>query len=119
MCGGGAALSPSFPASERLFRGRKEENGRKGPIERRPDALGGRIGRARLAQMRRAVPLAMVTVAACLSSCARHQPAATPNPGRSRILETRVGLASFYGREFHGRTTASGVRFDMNALVAA
>jgi peptidoglycan lytic transglycosylase len=41
------------------------------------------------------------------------------SPGRTTILETRVGLASYYGREFHGTTTASGVRFDMNALVAA
>lgn len=29
------------------------------------------------------------------------------------------GLASFYGDDFHGRATASGVRFDMNAMVAA
>ena len=31
----------------------------------------------------------------------------------------REGLASFYGREFHGRRTASGTRFDMTAMVAA
>ncbi|HEX2444967.1 MAG TPA: septal ring lytic transglycosylase RlpA family protein [Vicinamibacterales bacterium] len=36
-----------------------------------------------------------------------------------RILETREGLASYYGEEFHGRITASGIRFDMNAMVAA
>ncbi len=29
------------------------------------------------------------------------------------------GIASFYGRRFHGRMTASGERFDMNALTAA
>ena len=29
------------------------------------------------------------------------------------------GLASYYGRAFHGNTTASGVPFDMNAMVAA
>lgn len=29
------------------------------------------------------------------------------------------GTASYYGREFHGRRTASGERFDMNALTAA
>ncbi len=29
------------------------------------------------------------------------------------------GLASFYGRKFHGRRTASGERFDMHALTAA
>ena len=37
----------------------------------------------------------------------------------TRILQTWEGLASYYGREFHGKTTASGIRFDMNALVAA
>jgi peptidoglycan lytic transglycosylase len=68
--------------------------------------------------MRRAVALAVVSLAAALSSCAHQSPAA-PKPTRTGILETRVGLASYYGREFHGRTTASGARFDMNALVAA
>jgi len=29
------------------------------------------------------------------------------------------GAASWYGRDFHGRRTASGERFDMNALTAA
>ncbi|MFU8927494.1 septal ring lytic transglycosylase RlpA family protein [Acinetobacter puyangensis] len=29
------------------------------------------------------------------------------------------GLASWYGRQFHGRPTASGERFDMNAMTAA
>lgn len=30
-----------------------------------------------------------------------------------------TGIASFYGAELHGRRTASGERFDMNALTAA
>ncbi|WP_249171893.1 septal ring lytic transglycosylase RlpA family protein [Erythrobacter sp. JK5] len=29
------------------------------------------------------------------------------------------GVASFYGRKFHGRRTANGERFDMSALTAA
>jgi rare lipoprotein A len=32
-------------------------------------------------------------------------------------LET--GIASWYGKQFHGRKTASGERFDMDALTAA
>ncbi|TXJ10633.1 MAG: septal ring lytic transglycosylase RlpA family protein [Acinetobacter sp.] len=32
---------------------------------------------------------------------------------------TQNGMASWYGRQFHGRPTASGERFDMNALTAA
>ena len=31
----------------------------------------------------------------------------------------RTGLASWYGKRYHGRTTASGARFDMNAMTAA
>ena len=60
-----------------------------------------------------------MTLAACLSGCGAHQPGPAAKSGRRAVLETRVGLASYYGKEFHGRITASGVRFDMNALVAA
>jgi rare lipoprotein A len=63
--------------------------------------------------------LAVASLAASLSGCASQRPAAAPSAGRSGILETRVGLASYYGRDFHGQITASGARFDMNALVAA
>ena len=45
-------------------------------------------------------------------------PAPAPT-GAARILETRQGLASYYGEAFHGRITASGRPFDMNAMVAA
>ena len=31
----------------------------------------------------------------------------------------QVGVASWYGRQFHGRLTANGERFDMNAIMAA
>ena len=31
----------------------------------------------------------------------------------------QIGRASWYGREHHGKRTASGTRFDMNALTAA
>ena len=31
----------------------------------------------------------------------------------------QVGMASWYGGQFHGRTTASGEPFDMNAMTAA
>lgn len=30
-----------------------------------------------------------------------------------------MGLASYYGQQFHGKATASGVPFDMHAMVAA
>ena len=61
----------------------------------------------------------IVSLVAGFSACAARGPATTPAGGTPRILQTREGLASYYGKEFHGRRTASGVRFDMNALVAA
>jgi rare lipoprotein A len=49
---------------------------------------------------------------------ARSSPA--PTAGKpARSLQVRQGLASFYGAEFDGKLTASGVRFDMDAMVAA
>ena len=69
--------------------------------------------------MRRAVGVAIVILSACLPGCAARVPLASPGGSATRILETREGLASYYGKEFHGRKTASGIRFDMNAMVAA
>ncbi|RJP24123.1 MAG: septal ring lytic transglycosylase RlpA family protein [Candidatus Abyssobacteria bacterium SURF_5] len=37
-----------------------------------------------------------------------------PRPG-----DRYYGVASWYGHEFHGRSTANGERFNMNALTAA
>jgi rare lipoprotein A len=33
--------------------------------------------------------------------------------------QTQIGVASYYGKQFHGRKTANGERFDMNKLTAA
>lgn len=38
---------------------------------------------------------------------------------RSGIKKTTVGYASYYGKKFQGRRTASGEKFNMNALTAA
>jgi rare lipoprotein A len=43
----------------------------------------------------------------------------SPAAGAGGALDVREGLASYYGSEFNGKLTASGTRFDMNALVAA
>ena len=40
-------------------------------------------------------------------------------PPKSRSGEIGRGKASWYGPGFHGKRTASGERFDMNALTAA
>src|SRR5262245_60437237 len=54
-----------------------------------------------------------------LSGCAALSCPPARTPARSGVLDVREGLASCYGRGFDGRTTAGGVRFDMNAMVAA
>jgi len=43
----------------------------------------------------------------------------TENEETSSEKFYQKGVASWYGREFHGKTTASGERFDMNDLTAA
>jgi rare lipoprotein A len=69
--------------------------------------------------MQRTVEVVILVLAACLSSCAARVPAPTPTGRSPASLEIREGLATYYGKEFHRKTTASGVRFDMNAMVAA
>lgn len=69
--------------------------------------------------MQRLAAIAIVSLAACLSGCAPKTPVTAPGRGATKVLQTREGLASYYGKEFHGRITASGIRFDMNAMVAA
>lgn len=44
----------------------------------------------------------------------RHQVSASPN---DRFIES--GIASWYGDDFHGATTANGETYDMEALTAA
>jgi rare lipoprotein A len=71
--------------------------------------------------MPRAFAAAIVTLAVSLPACATRTttPVRTPAARSPGILEVREGLASYYGKEFHGKTTASGIRFNMNAMVAA
>ncbi|HKK28470.1 MAG TPA: septal ring lytic transglycosylase RlpA family protein [Gemmatimonadota bacterium] len=66
--------------------------------------------------LRAALP---VLLAAALAACAgRTPPPATP---ATSVEEgwSQVGEASWYGKKFHGRPTASGERFDMDAMTAA
>jgi rare lipoprotein A len=62
--------------------------------------------------------LAVLLLLVCASACTPRVPARAPT-AVDRALETREGLASYYGKAFHGKVTASGRRFDMDALVAA
>lgn len=57
-------------------------------------------------------PLVLLAAVACAG---RGSPSRTPELRDN----TEVGKASWYGRKFHGRPTASGERFDMRELTAA
>jgi peptidoglycan lytic transglycosylase len=70
------------------------------------------ITRGRLA----AAFLCLTLVAA---SCATRARPTTPAGSHSGVPQSIEGLASYYGGDFHGRMTASGVRYDMRSLVAA
>jgi rare lipoprotein A len=74
--------------------------------------------RRRHGWMRRLLRWLLITglVASCTSRSAAPPPTA-PYPAPS--LHIQYGLASWYGRERHGRRTASGEIFDNNQLVAA
>lgn len=69
--------------------------------------------------MRRAAWSVLFVLALAASGCVARS-GTTPRPEASRrILDTREGLASYYGHAFQGKRTASGARFDMHAMVAA
>jgi rare lipoprotein A len=63
-----------------------------------------------------------------LASACAHRPAPGTDgepgsraeaPDRASPPGQQTGTASFYGRRFHGRRTASGARYDMHALTCA
>jgi rare lipoprotein A len=64
-------------------------------------------------------PVIAVSFAACAPRHAAATPPSPPAVAVTRVLDAREGLASYYGKAFHGKVTASGVPFDMNAMIAA
>lgn len=57
-----------------------------------------------------------------LSGCAKKTRApvpAAPAPASARIGSTETGIASWYGKPYHGRQAASGEIYDMEKLTAA
>ena len=81
---------------------------------------------------------APILLAALLAACATH-PGAAPPPGAGGVYKLgkpyqvagtwyypreqpdydETGIASWYGSQFHGRTTANGEVFDRNAVTGA
>jgi rare lipoprotein A len=77
-------------------------------------------------KLRSAVRQRIKVVAACFFCVAIWTPSIAPaktvnHPSRGhQVREVKlVGAASFYGKKFHGRRTASGEVFNNNALTAA
>ena len=71
-------------------------------------------------QVHAAKALLSLTVVALLGSGCASAPRAQPPAGVSVTqLGPTVGVASYYGRQYHGRKTASGERFNMHELTAA
>ena len=54
-----------------------------------------------------------------LSACAAPTPPLAPTVEPVRVGWTQEGEASWYGKPYHGRATASGETFDMGDLTAA
>ncbi len=50
---------------------------------------------------------------------ARPKPKPKPATSSRKVRTLGNGVASYYGRRFHGRLTANGERFNMNAMTAA
>lgn len=68
--------------------------------------------------------LRVILVLACVSllaACASQQPrpAATVSTPGEHPTFSQEGMASWYGSNHHGKTTANGEAFDMNAMTAA
>jgi rare lipoprotein A len=63
--------------------------------------------------------LALATTALAPACAPRRGPSRVPSrpPAPDRVIER--GIASWYGKSFHGRRTASGERYDMHGLTAA
>ncbi|GAB4355564.1 MAG: hypothetical protein Kow00114_05960 [Kiloniellaceae bacterium] len=66
-----------------------------------------------------AAPTAASDDAGLPPSQAAEAPLETEAAPEDVVTMSFTGLASWYGKRFHGRRTASGERFDMTALTAA
>lgn len=61
----------------------------------------------------------LLAVAGCQGGSATYGVNASPQSCESAGQYRESGDASWYGEKYHGRTTASGDRFDMNGMTAA
>jgi rare lipoprotein A len=66
-----------------------------------------------------ALTVVLGLMAGCTSRASRPRPGSEETPGKEPRTVLGEGLASYYGPGLHGRPTASGEKFDQNALTAA
>ncbi|MCU7550741.1 septal ring lytic transglycosylase RlpA family protein [Chitinophagaceae bacterium LB-8] len=64
------------------------------------------------------IPIFFLLSVAFLSNC-KSENRATPVADSLQVKESKTGLASWYGRAFEGKETASGEIFDKEEMVAA
>ncbi|WP_425340089.1 septal ring lytic transglycosylase RlpA family protein [Onishia taeanensis] len=62
---------------------------------------------------------ALVLLALLLAGCAGQGARDDTPVGGAGTAGSEIGMASYYADRYHGRTTASGERFDQQALTAA
>ncbi|HMJ66385.1 MAG TPA: septal ring lytic transglycosylase RlpA family protein [Candidatus Binatia bacterium] len=53
------------------------------------------------------------------TGCASTSGSRTPSAASTADVRPAVGIASYYGKKYHGRKTASGETYNMHALTAA
>ena len=66
--------------------------------------------------------MALLGIVGALPACSRHPDPKKyrfPPPEAPPVGTTAEGIASWYGPGFHGKPTASGERYDQDALTAA
>lgn len=83
-----------------------------------------RSGARRLALAMLALTMVALALALALGACGGAQKPQTPEKTRtgkpaSSVRGVQEGLATWYGGSLHGRPTASGERFNKNAMTAA
>jgi len=74
-------------------------------------------------RLNRGAIVALLVALAGIAGCSSRRPPVSspgaPPAAAGSVLESDDGWASYYGREFQGRRTASGQRFNPRARVAA
>jgi rare lipoprotein A len=61
----------------------------------------------------------LLAVGIFASGCASSSTSRYQSPPKATDVRLAVGVASYYGKQFHGRKTASGEKYNMHALTAA